>query len=601
MALSGSFSGSVLGGGYTLLVQWSAQQNIEKNQSTITAKAYLQIASGWQLSVYGRSGSVTIGGTKQSFTSPTIDGTGTVLLGTVTTTISHKTDGTASCAMSAIWSMQARINGTWIESISASGGTVTLNPIPRASAFTLSASDVTLNTGPVTLTATVTPVSTGFTHMLLCDFLGQTSQVILSAGQTKGSLTFPMSLLNKIPNSISGNATVTLTTYSGTSAIGTATKTVTVRAGSAVVPTVTGFTAVPESNVIPAGWNIYAKGLSRPRLQTQAAGAYGSAIVSYSIGGSNVLGDVLTEAGEKTFSVTVTDSRRRTAKKSLTISVLDYFSPYFSEASAQRTDSQGEPTETGGYLTLKATAAWAELGSRNACTLTARIYNAQGQLLQTAALTSGQTEIVGGSLSQSKSYQVCFTAEDSLGRTGETWRTSPSAKRAFHLMEGGLGGAFGGYAEEADCLDIQWKKLRLNGKYVAPIQEGTGGGDNGSQWFRMGQAGPVAVGSCLSAVLCLEQEGINSGAGLLYLQAQRTAEAWAGECRWLCGAFSQSKPQVGLELTSGYQAVLWICPTSSGAGRFHSRLLSQMGEGAEWTALADGTGRSKPDFFTTAI
>lgn len=596
MALSGSFSGSVLGGGYTLLVQWSAQQNIAKNQSTITAKAYLQIGSGWRLSVYGRSGSVTIGGTKVNFTSPTIEGSGTVLLGTASAAVSHKADGTASCTMSAVWAMQATINGTWVESISASGGTVTLDPIPRASTFTLSASDVTLNGETVTLTATVAPVSTSFTHRLSCVFLGQTSRVVFSAGQTKGSIAFPMTLLNRMPNSVSGSAALTLTTYSGETAIGTATKTITVRVGSAVVPTITGFTAAPESDTIPAAWNIYAKGLSRPRLQTQAAGAYGSTIVSYSIGGSNVLGDILTEAGEKSFSVTVTDSRGRTAKKSLTISVLDYFSPYLLEAAAQRTDSQGNPTETGAYLTLQATAAWAKLGGRNACIITARIYNAQGQLLQTVALTSGQRTMAGGTLSQSRSYRVCFTAADSLGRTGETWRTSPSARRAFHLMEGGLGGAFGGYAEEADCLDIQWKKLRLDGKYVAPIQEGSGGGDNGSLWFRMGQAGPMAVGSRLSAVLCLEQEGASPGAGLLYLRIQRTAAAWAGECRWLCGAFAQSKPQVGLEVTSGNQAVLWICP----GGRFHSRLLSQMGQDIEWTPLEDRTGSSKPSFYTTA-
>lgn len=299
MALSGSFSGSVLGGGYTLLVQWSAQQNIAKNQSTITAKAYLQIGSGWRLSVYGRSGSVTIGGTKVNFTSPTIEGSGTVLLGTASAAVSHKADGTASCTMSAVWAMQATINGTWVESISASGGTVTLDPIPRASTFTLSASDVTLNGETVTLTATVAPVSTSFTHRLSCVFLGQTSRVVFSAGQTKGSIAFPMTLLNRMPNSVSGSAALTLTTYSGETAIGTATKTITVRVGSAVVPTITGFTAAPESDTIPAAWNIYAKGLSRPRLQTQAAGAYGSTIVSYSIGGSNVLGDILTEAGEK--------------------------------------------------------------------------------------------------------------------------------------------------------------------------------------------------------------------------------------------------------------------------------------------------------------
>lgn len=600
MAASGSFSGSVLGGGYTLLIQWSASQNIEKNRSAVTADVSLRIASGWRLEVYGRSGFVTIGETKLNFTSPAIEGTGTVHLGTVQTTVSHRADGTASCALSAAWAMQADIDGVWVESISASGGTVTLDPIPRASAFDLSAGSVTLNGEAVTLTAEVTPVSMGFSHVLSYDFLGETVEVSLPAGQVKGKLTFPMSLLNKIPNSVSGDAAVTLTTYSGETPIGTASKTIAVRAGSAIVPTVTGFTASPEADDLPGNWDIFVKGLSRPRLITQAVGAYGSSITGISTGGSDVLGAALTEAGERVLSVTVTDSRGRTAKKSLTISVLDYFSPYILEASVQRTDSQGTPMETGGCLALKAAAAWAELGGRNACTVTARIYSAQGALLQTAALPSGQTEILGGSLSQSRSYQVCFTATDSLGRIGETWRTAPSARRAFHLMEGGQGGAFGGYAEEADCLDIKWKKLKLDGKYVAPVLESSGGGEIGGLWFRIGQTGTMAEGESLSAVLCVEQEGENPCAGLLYIRIQRRAAAWSGDCRWLCGVFAQNKPQVGLEVTSGNQAVLWICPAGSGAGRFHGRLLSQMEGGAEWIALSDGTGGSKPDFFAIA-
>ena len=55
MALSGSFSGSVVSGNYKLRVDWSATQNIANNTSKITCVMYLVQASSWGLSISSRS------------------------------------------------------------------------------------------------------------------------------------------------------------------------------------------------------------------------------------------------------------------------------------------------------------------------------------------------------------------------------------------------------------------------------------------------------------------------------------------------------------------------------------------------------------------
>lgn len=138
MASSGSFSGSIHSGHYVLRVDWTQTKNVSVNTSTITAKAYL--VNDWSLSINARSDNkVTIDGTAQTYASPAISSTGTHLLGTVTQTVNHGSDGTKSLAMSAVFYIRATLSGTYYESITASAN-ITLDSIARAS--TVSASNV---------------------------------------------------------------------------------------------------------------------------------------------------------------------------------------------------------------------------------------------------------------------------------------------------------------------------------------------------------------------------------------------------------------------------------------------------------------------------
>ena len=140
MASSGSFSGSIHSGHYVLRVDWTQTKNVSANTSTITAKAYL--VNDWSLSINARSDNkVTIDGTAQTYASPAISSTGTHLLGTVTQTVSHASDGSKSLDMSAVFYIRATLSGTYYESITASAN-ITLDSIARAS--TVSASNVAM-------------------------------------------------------------------------------------------------------------------------------------------------------------------------------------------------------------------------------------------------------------------------------------------------------------------------------------------------------------------------------------------------------------------------------------------------------------------------
>ena len=166
MALSGSFSGSILGGNYKLRVDWSATQNVSGNTSKITCTMYLVQASSWGLGISSRSdNSTTINGTKYTWASPAISNGGgkTTKLATVTSgNIAHNSDGSKSVTISSTFELNATISGTYRDTITASA-TITLNTIPRATQPTISASSADMGAA---VTVTMDRASSSFTHDL---------------------------------------------------------------------------------------------------------------------------------------------------------------------------------------------------------------------------------------------------------------------------------------------------------------------------------------------------------------------------------------------------------------------------------------------------
>ena len=64
--------------------------------------------------------SITIDGTAQTFASPSIGSTGSHLLGTVSQTVNHASDGSKSLTISAVFNIRATLSGTYYGSITAS-------------------------------------------------------------------------------------------------------------------------------------------------------------------------------------------------------------------------------------------------------------------------------------------------------------------------------------------------------------------------------------------------------------------------------------------------------------------------------------------------
>ena len=187
MASSGSFSGSIRDGHYKLRVDWSQSKNVSANTSTITCKLYL--VNDWSLSISGRTDNTcTIDGTALTLSSPAIGSTGTHLLGTVSKTVNHASDGSKSLTISAVFQIRATLSGTYYGTISASAN-ITLDSIPRASS--VSAANMTMGTAG---TITISRASSSFTHTLTYSFGNTSGTIITKTTATSVKWTPPLSL-----------------------------------------------------------------------------------------------------------------------------------------------------------------------------------------------------------------------------------------------------------------------------------------------------------------------------------------------------------------------------------------------------------------------
>lgn len=89
--------------------------------------------------------------------------------------------------------------------------------------------------------------------------------------------------------------------------------------------------------------------------------------------GSLFTTELLSAAGTNTLSVTVTDSRGRSATMTKTITILDYSAPSLTLFTAQRCNGSGSEVQVGGnHVRISVTAASAPVNNRN--TMSCKVY-----------------------------------------------------------------------------------------------------------------------------------------------------------------------------------------------------------------------------------
>ena len=124
-------------------------------------------------------------------------------------------------------------------------------------------------------------------HIVRWSFGNHSEQKSVSAGGTSSSFTIPLAWIDAIPNAVSGNGTVSVTTFSGGETIGTRSYSFTLTVPSSVIPSVASLTAARnDNNVVPSSWNAYIQNRSGVTLTANgASGSYGSTISTYKFSG----------------------------------------------------------------------------------------------------------------------------------------------------------------------------------------------------------------------------------------------------------------------------------------------------------------------------
>ena len=364
-----------------------------------TNSGYTTYGSG---TVYARiNGGVYSAGisTSQKITSTPIR------LGTWTVEIYHNDDGTKSVGVSG-WINHSQFNS------GEQGYTHTLTTIARATQPNVSKNNPTLGTA---ITINCPRASGSFTHNLSW-WCGNISGVIANGVSTAVSWTVPTSIATQYPNDTYGAVGIHCDTYNGGTYIGRKDVYITGVIPDSFVPN---FSSIKLDKINAFGDLILQNKSSVKITAVGASGSNGSTIKKYEISGgnynysgtqNNYTTDVLMEAGQIIFTVTVTDTRNRTAKKTVTVSVVEYSMPTLT-LEAYRCRSNGTKDYVdGNYINIKPTFTFSKVTGNDISTRYIKINN----VVKNTTFVSGKDYIYGTyPLDQEHVVEVCL--EDKAG------------------------------------------------------------------------------------------------------------------------------------------------------------------------------------------
>ena len=378
-ASSGAFETSVYDVGDAfpnrIRVEWSSSQSVANNTSTI----YWTVTSaGGYGGHWVMAGPITVsiaGVTVVSLADRFKMQVGQTL-GSGSFTLTHNSDGKQSFSA---WAEAAIY--TYAISSTKYDYYIELPQIPRASnVFVLYG-----NTIGSQIDIGISRAVSSFTHTLTWRFGGRTGTIAESSSSTSITWTPPLDLSSQIPNSESGTGTLTCITYNGNTEIGRKSISFTLKVPSYIGPSINKF----ESSIVPVdikNCGLYVKNHTAVKWDVTAYGSYGSTIQKCTISGQNLsytftntstsytrTSETLTISGEKVYTVTVTDSRGRTASKTGRITILDYNSPVITSANSFRSNADGTLNGSGEYVTHKLTASFYTLQGNN--TIKIEVFN----------------------------------------------------------------------------------------------------------------------------------------------------------------------------------------------------------------------------------
>lgn len=433
-------------------IKWTSQQTGSSYNNAPGDKAYYYITING-----GTETEHTVAFTLPQNTTKTILDT--------TLTVSHKADGTGSIKVR-----------TWMDTEISAGvitqtKTLALDTIPRASVVSAPKTG-TLGTA---LKITIDRKSASFTEKLYYK-VGSKNAVKITGydGKTTYNWTPPIDLATNAPNSANLAATIICETYNGTAYVGRSECTVTLAIPSSVVPTLSVSVTDPTGNKTKyTGY--FLQLLSKIRVAITGTGAQGSTIKSYSIkvGWSAGSGTLYTASaatgttgllpyyGTVYVTCTVTDSRGRTATKSVEYTVKPYSVPTISAISATRCTQNGTANRTGEYGKVTFTAAITALSNKNTAA-----YKVQYREYGTEAWTSVTTTIPEADkyapknittifpADTNKRYTVRVVATDAFSTSNSSMRDISASFALFYWAKSMLSVGIGRLCDKSRALQV---------------------------------------------------------------------------------------------------------------------------------------------------
>lgn len=498
---SGTISGTTANIYTTSRITWTSTPNVDNNTSTVKATFALKKTSSEANKTAGTfTGNLIINGYSYSLSKHVelYNSQGWVTIGSATRVIQHNSDGTKSITLSAT----GRVGTTSLSSVTCSG-TAKLDTIPRAS--TVTAQSGVLGS-PIVIS--VTRQSTSFTHDVSYSFAGFTGTIVTGSTLSTISWTPDISMASGIPNASSGTCHITCTTKSGSTVIGTKTATCTLSVPDDSFPTITSDAVSLVSgsdNSVVNGWangddTFYLQSYSYANCtvdRSYATAKYGATIKSYQVqlngvvSGSGDFSDdtatvktpVLKSSGNQTITVSVIDTRGKSASVNVDINVTQYTQPSVVSVNAFRCSEDGTENDEGTYLSVLATISYSSVGGKNGASVNVNYKPASSTGYVTEPITAGQTSIIGsGGISPAVAYNVVINVSDALNSSSFDLAIAP-ASAAFHIANGGTKAAFFTYVQ----ADQEDKSVNIPGKIIAESAEINGqppllGNDSG--WIR---------------------------------------------------------------------------------------------------------------------
>lgn len=367
---------------YSIDVLWDFCQDIEANKTKIAMNAIRVRKNNSAYSFYNAYGKVGLG----DFSGNKFESTVLMDLRNVSSQTFELTDRHAECTHNADgswpngtycgwWEFKAGVNAYNSPEVGWTYFNVdgSIPKIPRATVPTLSANSVNMGSA---VTINLPKATSSFTHDIFYKYSSDSSYTTLASGVTgtSQSWTPPVSLASKIPNASSGVWNILVRTKSGSTIIGDKSINITLSVPSNIVPSISSVAVAEATAGIAAKFAAYIQGRSTFKVTVAAAGNQGSTINSYSVkadgktyaGNSNVFTtQVINGSGNISVVATVTDSRGRTASKTVSVAVSAYSSPSIPTFKAVRCTSAGVEDEDGTAVKILFNFSIAAIGNKN--------------------------------------------------------------------------------------------------------------------------------------------------------------------------------------------------------------------------------------------